>query len=219
MTALNDSGPRKGQRSGTHSSNQAFKGMNLATLDVLKFAKVLESGLQQSNRRVRAPSTFDLPVYWPGGDPDFFGLAGYDVALATPATIREEVEEELRMIRATLDHLNFDYQLSKTFTDHGATREFATQLARHNLSILIWTSVCVPIRRQGEFLYRVWMLDGVTGKPIVRILHVDAYISCVSRSVVEDQALYSQNRKKVDRLELACAILGVACIGLLVAIL
>jgi hypothetical protein len=179
------------------------------------------------NRIAGTPQQFNL-TWWPSepepGDvllsdrgvaSDKFS-SGRDVALGLKK-IEDEFGAEVNAIHDSLVERGHVPRFAKwqRVRDVNAQSLYKSMNIRAS-ALSLWEQIAFPIRRHGDYLYRVWAPREVLGgTPIIHPMHIDRFARAVASRMTQDSQELARLR---SRLKLWKAIAGAGVVAILVLI-
>lgn len=149
-----------------------------------------------AERISNAPAPFRWS-WWPY-EPDIIAQLLSDHGLDTEfPDLEKEFYEEVRAIRETLDELGWEPispRMRRNHPKRHSTIElpasffaFQKEIDLHATALILWQEIAVPIRRRGEFVFRIWPPRDLMGSPIIQVLPLSTFLVNVVRQSAEDR--------------------------------
>lgn len=174
------------------------------------------SRLENGEARIAdAPLPFRA-TWWPGA-PDIAQQLLSDCGVPTPVPALEKAfRDEVGAILDCLKDAGHKPRLAKW--QKGSTeaeRQVMMGLNTQADALGIWDNIAIPVRRQGDLVFRILAPRDVMGSPIIEALHIDRYIRGASIKTTEDAASISRLTQLLNRWRVTSLVLGFTLAALL----
>lgn len=162
-------------------------------------ARLVLGKLKHGNRRVVQNALALRWFPWPD-QPDFVEglMAEMGVSSDPPdggaTALEQEFDEEVQAIRSAIEELGFEPKLADWQKgSFDAAHRLMLGLNMGGMAMAVWDQIGIPVRRRGNRVYRLWAPSDVMGRPMIKSMHIDAWM----RWFVEE---FAQQQVCVGRL-------------------